>query len=189
MQSLYVGFDTSTNNPSHGALTITNGGQVSFWNTDIGSTGGVGVATVNGIGSKLTNTGGALLVGEGYEFNPISSNGTLVVTNGGQVVSLNQMAIGINDGTGTVIVGKADGTDSGSTLFTAPTLTLGQNFDGYVASSATLNINHGGTVSISGATTLYQTSNAAVINLQGGTFQTGTLDRKTAALLTGPAAR
>ena len=101
-----------------GTLNITNGGRADGgFDFRIGTTGGLGVATVDGIGAgglrSTLETIGSLYVGEG-RFTAMSmlgatvvneaGDGTLDVTYGGLAKSAGETFIGYSGGTGTVTI-------------------------------------------------------------------------------------
>jgi T5SS/PEP-CTERM-associated repeat protein len=118
-------------NTSNGTLTVNSGSALSSYATAIGNGAGVlGVATVDGAGSTLTNN--ALNVG-------ISGSGILNITNGGTVANNGQAFVGGNSGaTGTVTV---DGTNS--TFNTQMSMFVGES-----GGDGTLNITNGGAINV-----------------------------------------
>jgi len=134
---VYVGYSGS------GALNITNGGAVSSGGGVIGdSPGSTGVVTVDGIGSTWDIAGGAFELGDDD-----GGNGTLDITNGGNVSS-EWGYIGYSSGsTGVVTVDGA-----GSTWTNSKTLSIGNLYSD--SSNGTLNITDGGLVSVAETLTI-----------------------------------
>ncbi len=158
--NLYVG------RSGNGTLKITGGGNVSgqyydgqfIYSIYIGSnSGSTGFVSVDGSNSKWTN-GGILYVGS-------SGNGTLNITNGGNVSSKNG-SIGSNSGsTGVVTV---DGSNSKWTH--EYSLDVGESGNG------TLNITGGGTVIVNKTTNAaYNPGSTGTINFDNGTLTTAGL--------------
>nr|WP_180882931.1 autotransporter domain-containing protein [Mesorhizobium loti] len=112
-----------------GSLTISHGGTVSNTIGRIGGAdGSTGTVTVDGMGSKWTNTD-ELFVGAG-------GTGTLTISNGGTINSWAGILGWGGDGNGTVTV-----TDAGSHWSSSNTVFVGS------AGTGTLNILNGGSVS------------------------------------------
>ena len=132
--SLYVGSE------GNGSLSVTNGGTViadAPNGTDISrDPDATRIVRVDGAGSTWTN-GGHINIGS------FGGSGTVLITNGGRVISQDDTrssSIGFREGSGVVTV---DGTGSA--------LAIGSHFNVGDSGSGTLNINHGGLVSIRGA--------------------------------------
>ncbi len=123
---------------NNGALTISSGGELESYVTNIigGNAGSSGAVTVDGIGSlwQLADGSAKLKVGS-------SGEGTLTITNGGEVLNADSVlgvTVGENAGSnGTVTV---DGAGSNFTNIQS-SVTVGNSGNG------TLNILNGGTVS------------------------------------------
>ena len=114
---------------SNGQMTITNAGQVSNSYAYLGNTtGATGSVSVDGAGSKWTNSSNLHV---GY-----NGNGTLSITNGGQLSSLTGNIAWGSNSTGTVTVAG-----NGSSWINTGTLAIGGNGTGY------LNITNGAQVS------------------------------------------
>ncbi len=123
--ALWVGYQGS------GTMNITNGGTVSArYESAIGYRSSTGEVTVDGVGSTWTN-GNVLRVGYGY-----NSNGTLNITNGGEV---SNKSIQIGDKSLSTATVTVDG--AGSKLINSVDIYVGIKGDG------TLNITNGGEVS------------------------------------------
>jgi T5SS/PEP-CTERM-associated repeat protein/autotransporter-associated beta strand protein len=163
---LDVGSLLSVGTYGNGRLEISNGGVVkTSYNTLIGyETGSTGAVTVSGSGSAL-NVGYALYVGDGV-------TGTLDITDGGTVTSVNATRIGLISyglsGRGTVTVSGA-----GSTLEAGTYISVGDT----KYAEGTLNIEDGGTVSSDhfriGGGLIITSPSTGTLNLRtGGTLAT-----------------
>jgi T5SS/PEP-CTERM-associated repeat protein len=143
-----------------GTLNINNGGTVSNANGELGTTSGsTGTATVDGVGSTWANSIN-LSVGR-------SGTGTLIISNGGTVSNANGF-LGFNAGsTGTATVGGA-----GSTWTNNFSLYVGGNA-AFPRGAGTLTVNAGGTVNVTNTLKIW---NTGIVNLNGGTLNTATLD-------------
>jgi T5SS/PEP-CTERM-associated repeat protein len=143
-----------------GMLTITNGGQAS---SDGGAcvgaqSGSTGTVTVDGANSKWTN--GNLQLG-------LLGSGTLTITNGGQVANSNGVVARASGSTGTVTV------EGGGSTWTSSALYLGGS-DTAAGGTGVLNVNTGGTVNVTNTLKIWS---GGTVNLNGGTIQSGSLDR------------
>src|ERR1700682_6676977 len=142
----------------HGALHVTNGGVVTSFSGDIGdASSGVGVATVDGAGSKWTmNAMGTLWVG-------YTGNGTLHITNGGLVSDNFGRIAGDSIITGPASpVGLVTVDGAGSTWTNTADLEVG------VIGPGTLSITNGGKVSDTFAIVGYlQGSNGSSVTVNG----------------------
>ena len=150
--------DQTLNVSSSGTATINveNGGalrsQSSYVGRGINDSGTVNVRD-NG---SIWETGG-LVVGD------LGGNGTLNIETGGRVESTGGIIAPVNNTTGLVNVVGANATwDIDGNLMVGPHSTF--------VSSATLNIDAGGLVSVSGMTSIKPTAN---VNLTGGRFEFG----------------
>jgi T5SS/PEP-CTERM-associated repeat protein len=157
----------------NGLMTIQAGGEVATNPTGFieiaAFTGGVGVATVTGSGSILT-AGDFLSVGDEG-----TANGALMIENGGTVTTT----------TGHVFIGRSgassigavtvqdldlqDGT-SGSLLGSGASLFVGGRV-GTQGGTGFLNVNAGGTISVTNELVVY---NTGTLTLDGGTIETAT---------------
>ncbi len=178
--SLLAGSYVSVGAGGTGTLAITDGGRVTSANGfDIGGQsvgGGIGngEVTVDGTGSLLEITGN-LEVGYGNNLN----EGRLSILNGGQVTSSADVEIGAVSAKGSVTVGKSDGSDTGGSKISAANLYVGR----YASAGATLNVNQGGAVEVTGIfgavpSVLFGTIE---INLAGGWIKAHDLDVRNAA--------
>ena len=162
-----------------GTATISNGGDliITASGSQIGNLevsafgGGNGTMTVTDPGSTVT-VGDWLSVGDEG-----TANGTLNIENGATVSSNGHSYIarqGYLTSTGVITVQDLDTNDgsSGSTLNVGANLYLSGNASGG-GGDATLNVNAGGTVNISGQLKLWDDGK---VNLNGGTINAGTLD-------------
>ena len=158
--SLYIG-DNYWGSGGSGTLNVAAGGEVSSVDSYIGGYHSTGVATVSGAGSKWNNSS-SLYIGENHLGG--GGNGTLNVAAGGEVSSVDGV-IGI---TGTATVSGADSkwTSSGS-------MTIGEACCYRPGEMSTLHLFDSGLVSVTGTTKL---GFGGIINLDGGTLDTGTLD-------------
>ena len=146
---------------SVGSVLVNAGSTLLSSTIYLGNTmGATGMVTVDGTGSTWTNSN-FLWVGA-------SGTGTLNITNGGQVTGSSYGYLGYNTGaTGTV---TADGTGSMWTI--GSYLYLGS------AGTGTLNITHGGMVTVTGTTLVaYASTATGSINFgpNGGTLTTQSL--------------
>lgn len=137
-----------------GRLTILNGGVVNtqVWEFSVGDgSGAVGVATVDGAGSKLTASD--FVIGYG-------GTGTLTISNGGAIIGTTWTSI-IGHSVGSI--GTVTVTGAGSSLSNASDLWIGQ--DG----SGTLTVANGGGVTVGGNIVLaYQPGSTGTLNIGGG---------------------
>jgi T5SS/PEP-CTERM-associated repeat protein len=136
-----------------GQIIIKNGGAFMSSSTiNLGRyAGGIGAVTVDGAGSRLTNTGG-LYVGKGTGMISITNGGTLTATT-------------ISGGTGAITVDGANSKliSNGTTADT-----------GALSVNSAMSITNGSTVTASGRTLV---GNLGAVNFgaSGGTLTTGTL--------------
>lgn len=152
-----------------GSLQITDGAVMNSVNSSIGDQGNCcgdgtsnGFATVSGAGSAWNNSG-RLEVGR-------AGNGTLMIADGGTVVSSTGIIGAYNFANGTVTVNGA-----GSSWLNSGNLFMsGDSFSDFSATSATLNVNDGGTVFIGSKLKLWF---GAIVNLNGGTIRFNNYER------------
>ncbi len=143
-----------------GTLNITDGGTVSSESSYLGYYSASGTVTVRGTGSTWTNNGG-LFVGYGYAYDESSGTGTLIITNGGTVLSAGG-SIGSNDGSS----GTATVSGTGSTWTSSGSLSVGHEDTG------ALSITDGGVVSNTVGTLGYYSgiSGTATVSGAGSTW-------------------
>ena len=158
-------------------LNITNGGTVSnnYNNGYIGyNAGSAGTVTVDGSGSKWTNS--SLYVGGGGYYST-GGSGTLKITNGATVSSTSSY-IGYNSssaGTVTVVGSGSKWTNSGFYVGNSGTGTLNITNGAAVSSGGCgvgSNSGSAGTVTVDGTGSMWSNSNNLFVGLQG----TGTLN-------------
>ncbi|HEY8993382.1 MAG TPA: autotransporter-associated beta strand repeat-containing protein [Lacunisphaera sp.] len=154
--------DTLVNSTVGPVLNVTGGGDLVTNRLRIGITGSTytGAVVVDGTGSTVTNST-YLYVGE-------AGTGTLTISNGGTVTSVDTSIGNNSGGQGTVTVA-----DSGSSLVNSGTLYVGSAGDG------TLNIQTGGTVTNAAAVVGNNVSGAgglvAVVDVDSTWTTTGAL--------------
>ncbi len=163
-----LNFDNNTTSPGVGAVTISNGGQLStVSDVIVGSRGGEGSIVIDGSGSNLT-VGGVLIVGGSSlyrnDVNFGDATGTVAVTNGGSLTTTGNVAIGGGGSFGTLTV-----SDAGSSWSHTGDVYVGTDADGNNG-LGTLAIS-GGSVSVSGTLTMRDS-----INLTGGALSIGSLN-------------
>jgi T5SS/PEP-CTERM-associated repeat protein len=153
---------------SRGWLTLTGGGQASSGTgVSIGISGGTGQVTVDGAGSRLTVTAGALTVGSSRYNNSagLEGNGILTLLNGGEAGSFSDTYIGRNGGRGQVSV---SGTDS--KLVANVGLYVGSsryNSLADVAGSGSLTLTSGGRASSVGSTFIGHEGGVGRVSVEG----------------------
>ena len=159
-----------------GTMTVSNGGDVVV--TDAGSYFEVGAATAGNGVLTVTDPGSTVTVGNYLSVGDESNaNGTLNIVNGGTVTTGGHAYIarqGYLTSTGVLNVqdlNTGDGS-SGSTLNVGGNLYLSGNASGG-GGDATLNVNAGGTVNITGLLKLWDDGK---VNLNGGTINVATFD-------------
>lgn len=135
----YVGSYGSGN-----TLTISNGGTVAVYTTQIGSDSSNNLVAVTGLGSRLTNRK-ATLVGN------YGSGNRLVISDGGSVATPTNSFIGYqtNSSNNSVLVTGAGSLWSNSNLYV-----------GYQGMSSSLIISHGGTVVATNSFIGYETNSS-----------------------------
>ena len=156
-----------------GTMTVSNGGDVMV--TDAGSMFEVGAASGGSVGTlTVTDPGSTVTVGNWLSVGDESTaNGTLNIENGGSVSSGGHSYIARVNSTSTGVVTVQDLDESdGSTLNVGDSLFLGGNAGGG-GGDATLNVEIGGTVNITGELKLWDDGK---VNLNGGTINTATFD-------------
>lgn len=142
-----------------GTLAIDDGGTVTNRFAEAAfNAGSVANVTVDGSGSRWTNSENLFLASRG--------NATMRILNGGSVSS--QRAFLAFDGGG-----NADVTVESGATWTMTELFAAGNSLGPEGESATVHVNPGGNVIVTGGSRLYP---GAQINLQGGNYSTGTLE-------------
>ncbi len=146
------GLDFTVGQHGSGTLQITNGGLVSNDDGFIGefSDSPLATASVDGMGSKWTNSGDFWA---GYE-----GNATLSITGGGLVSNVNGTIAFASTSTATVTV---DGTNGASTWTNTGTLVVGD------AGNGTLNVLAGGTVTNTDGTIGNQSGSVGAANIDG----------------------
>ena len=183
-----------------GALTISNGGQVSdvegdiaysstnstvaFYGGSTTPTNSVGSAIVTGAGSLWQNT--TLIVGDnttspGSGYGTGTSTGTLTISDGGEVASTNAIMVGANAGaTGTINIGAAVGqTPVAPGTISAPAIDFGTGggtivFNHTSASyTFAIPIEGGGSVDVESGTTALTATNTytGTTIINGGTLE------------------
>lgn len=181
------GVDIGVSDGGNGTLAVTNQGQVvSSGDMHIGDTGGVGQATVDGTGSTISAATG-IYVGDTTSSNTSNPGvGTLTVTNGGSATSPSAVFVGTLGGSGTLNIGKSDGTDAGGTSVNTYDLQLAQYGTNNSNLRSIVNIYNGGTANVSDVLTAYTNSAAPAntrVNLAGGTIKTAAVNLQDASLL------
>lgn len=184
----YYGGNIYVAEDGDGNLSVTSGAHVSLdWAENqriqiAGSSGRIGVMTVDGAGSLVDHVGNVFDVG-------FSGNGTLNVLNSGAVVADNAMRIAVNTGSvGTVLVSGSDSLLTTNNLllvggFGDGTLTIESGgtvtansalYFGYYGGTGTLNLNSGGTLAIGGTNGIaiaLASGGSHTFNFAGGTLQ------------------
>jgi T5SS/PEP-CTERM-associated repeat protein len=150
-----------------GTLTVSAAAQVSGTSFTVGyQAGGSGNLTVTGVNSTVTMTN---------TFLGLSGSGTVGILAGGK---FNTQTLTVGEFLGSV--GAVSVTGIGSTLTASGTTIIGGIDPNQPASSASVTVSSGGTVSFNGSTTLQPT---AVVNIKGGTLNLNTLSVATGAQL------
>ncbi len=172
---LTIGDDVRLGDNGAGTMEIRNGGDVitaptAFFEVSAFG-GGSGDLTVTNPGSTLS-VGGYLSVGDEG-----TADGTLLIDDGGVVATDDDhmyIARVSSSSTGVITVqdlNTGDGS-SGSQLNSGASLFVGGNAT-VPGGNATLNVNAGGTVNVTGQLKLYS---LATVNLQGGEINVGSFD-------------
>ncbi len=187
-------YNNDANRESIGTLSVINGGKVSGGAAVyVGSRGGTGIATIDGVGSSLSTPSNLIVGFERYlNSSGRAGNGTLTLTNGA-TASGGAVFIGLYGGNGTVNV------QSGATLSSPNgSILVGDNIN-FInpAGQGTLNVTAGGIVNaydlyvgtrggvtgsatVSGANSIVTTSSITCVGSDG----TGTLAIENGGTLT-----
>ncbi len=159
-----------------GTLDILRGGQVhttAAVNYSAIGYHGNGTVNIDGAGSQLTSVSNTFYVGYG-----VPGTADLNITNGGELRVSQLAQIGAAGGIGRVVVGKSDGSDTGTSVLSAASLDLGTGN----SPDGTLTVYRQGFVDVSGR--FRSPAQWGIgLHLHGGTIKAGSFSIDTASML------